>query len=85
MMKKPGEMTKDYNPDDIADLLELRQRIESWSKEKGDILKNERAEIPKEINNRVKDNWRPLLNIASVISNEWYNNTSEIAILNTST
>lgn len=50
----------------------LRRKLQRWSKDERQHLKEAQVEVPNTGNDRAEDNWLPLLTIASRLDDGWY-------------
>ena len=69
--KRPDESVTPYRPDRDRPLLdELARKCARWAQDHLPELKGADPVIPKQLNNRAEDNWRPLLAIADAIGGD---------------
>lgn len=72
--KGPNEVTEDLDLDENPALREtfvrLRRMLLRWSRDNAQAIKDAKPTVTG-FANRARDNWRPLLKIASVAGNEW--------------
>jgi putative DNA primase/helicase len=69
--RKPDEKIASLRADRPSDT--LARRCARWALDYREAYASADPEAPKELFNRVEDNWRPLLAIADVIGGEWPN------------
>ena len=69
--KAPGETVSRIDVDFENECNGLRRACRRWADDKMDTLRMVRPDIPKTNNDRVTDNWTPLLAIADVAGGEW--------------
>ena len=50
---------------------DLRAKIARWAADHAEQLKNAHPDIPKELSDRGRDNWEPLLAIADAVGGDW--------------
>lgn len=60
---------------------DLARKIVRWVGENEDALRKCRPELPESLDDRARDNWRPLLRIADVAGGEWPIRAREVAEL----
>lgn len=63
-----------------AEIESLKSRLARWS-DHIEHLKEVRPTLPEMINDRAQDNWEPLLAIASLASEGWFNKATQTAIV----
>jgi hypothetical protein len=72
--KGPNEVTEDLDLDENPilrdELARLRRRLLRWSRDNAQAIKDVKPSVTG-LANRARDNWRPLLKIASVAGKEW--------------
>lgn len=78
--KSPDESVTRLEDIPIVEFTNLRSRIVRWSGDNFAAISVARPTVPSLANDRAKDNWRPLLAIASCISQDWYDRAVEAAI-----
>lgn len=73
--KLSTETTRDFDSEEIETsehVLELRQKAQRWAIDNLEgVRTRKKPEMPSEVFNRGKDNWKPLLAIADQIGGEW--------------
>jgi hypothetical protein len=69
--KAPGETVSRVDVDFENECLGIRQACRRWGDDHLHILKTTKPDIPTTNNDRVTDNWTPLLAIADVAGGEW--------------
>ncbi len=69
--KAPGETVSRIDIDFERECLELRRACQRWADDNMDALKEINPNIPTTNNDRVTDNWTPLLAIAEIAGGEW--------------
>jgi len=69
--KTPGESVARINHDFETECLDIRRRCRRWADDNMDVLKGVRPDIPATDNDRVTDNWMPLIAIADVAGGDW--------------
>jgi hypothetical protein len=69
--KRPDELVTPYRPDrDRSSLAELARKCARWAKDNMKKLQGADPVMPKQLNNRAADNWRPLFAIADAIGGD---------------
>ncbi len=76
--RRPDEKIASLRTDRVDDA--LAQRCARWAVDYREAYASVDPAIPRELFNRVADNWRPLLAIADVIGAEWPLRLREIAV-----
>jgi putative DNA primase/helicase len=69
--KAPGETVSRIDVDFANECLEIRRRCRRWGDDYLHILKTIKPNIPATNNDRITDNWTPLLAIADAAGGEW--------------
>ena len=69
--KAPGETVKRIDVDFENECSELRQACRRWADDNMDMLRTIKPFVPTTNNDRVTDNWMPLLAIADVVGGDW--------------
>jgi len=69
--KAPGEKVPRIDVDFENECLELRQACRRWADDNMDTLRTIRPNIPATNNDRITDNWTPLLTIADIAGGDW--------------
>ena len=69
--KAPGETVSRIDVDFERECLELRRACRRWADDNMDMLTTIRPDIPITNDDRVTDNWMPLLAIADIAGGEW--------------
>jgi hypothetical protein len=69
--RRPDETVKQFRDDRTNSLRRLQRRAAKWVKANRKRLKAAKPELPKALQNRLADNWVPLLAIAEVAGGEW--------------
>jgi putative DNA primase/helicase len=67
----PGESVERLRLDRPAAFMALHRRAARWAADHLDELSGRDPEVPRELNDRAADNWRPLLAIADAAGGEW--------------
>lgn len=82
LRKKPSDITEDFDtteyPELEAQVTVIRRKIAKWVGEHRLAIRDSKPDT-KSLANRNRDNWRPLLKIASVVSQEWLRKASNAA------
>jgi Protein of unknown function (DUF3631) len=79
--KMENEDRIDFDGEDIDEEKAIKTRIETWAKNNIDTLKAMRKEkLDIKLINRDKDKWKPLLNIARLAGEKWYNKAMAAAV-----
>jgi putative DNA primase/helicase len=76
--RRPDEKIASLRTDRIDDA--LARRCARWAVDCREAYVGIDPEIPRELFNRVADNWRPLLAIADVVGGEWPERLRDIAV-----
>ncbi|HVR10578.1 MAG TPA: DUF3631 domain-containing protein [Thermoanaerobaculia bacterium] len=79
--RAPGERVERLRLDRPGDLGDLRRRAARWAADHLDELRAADPELPKELNDRAADNWRPLLAIADAAGGEWHERARKAAMV----
>jgi len=69
--KLAAEEAQRFDHLDNEDLRNLRRMLARWAEDNLANLKQARPELPMGFNNRLADNWRPLLSIADLAGQKW--------------
>lgn len=69
--KAPGETVSRIDIDFENKFIELRRACRRWADDNMDALRELEPDIPQTNNDRMTDNWTPLLAIADVAGGEW--------------
>lgn len=69
--RAPGEVLTRLRADRLEDLQPLAQRAARWAADYLDALSDADPNVPRELNDRAADNWRPLLAIADAVGGVW--------------
>jgi len=69
--KAPGESVQRINHDFETECIDIRRKCRRWADDNMAKLKTIRPNIPQTNNDRVTDNWTPLLSIADIAGGEW--------------
>lgn len=67
LRKRPDEKVEPLPTDIVMAYNDTRRKIARWVSDNEESLKNAKPELPDELNDRARDNWRSLLAIASVV------------------
>jgi hypothetical protein len=67
----PGKSVERLRLDRPAACMGLHRRAARWAADHLDELTDRDPEVPRELNDRAADNWRPLLAIADAAGGEW--------------
>jgi len=80
--KTKEEKVEEFNPEKMASALKtLQRKCARWAEDNLDALREADPQIPRELHNRTRDKWRPLLGIAEVAGEKWPERAREIALL----
>jgi putative DNA primase/helicase len=69
--KLPSEDVQGFDHQDNGELVTLRRMLARWAHDHMDELKGAEPVAPEGFDNRLADNWRPLLAIADLAGAEW--------------
>jgi putative DNA primase/helicase len=70
--KSPDEKIERFQPHKIAAEFEtIRRRMARWTQDNATIISNSDPDVPRQLNDRAQDNWRPLLSIADAAGDIW--------------
>jgi hypothetical protein len=69
--RRPDEQVEELRLDRLESLAPLRSRIARWAVDHHDQLHHADPEVPGELHDRARDNWRPLLAIADAVGGPW--------------
>lgn len=69
--KKPGEVAETFRIDRTAELEDIPRRCARWVQDHRAELRQADPDVPANLHDRAKDNWRPLLSIADALGGEW--------------
>ena len=69
--KAPGETVKRIDLDFENGCTKIRQACKRWADDNMDILRTRKVSVPITNNDRVTDNWMPLLAIGEVAGGDW--------------
>ena len=69
--KSPVETTSKIDVDFEKECLALRRSCQRWADDNIDNLRETTPDVPETNNDRMTDNWTPLLSIATVAGGEW--------------
>jgi uncharacterized protein DUF3631/DNA primase RepB-like protein/primase-like protein len=61
-------------------LAQLRRKATRWAKDNLENVRQREPDVPRELNDRAKDNWRPLLAIVEVAGGDWPKRARQAAI-----
>jgi hypothetical protein len=78
--KKAGEHVTHFRSIDDNGLAELRRRILRWAEDIGEKLEDAEPDLPHGFDNRLGDNWTPLLAIADHAGGEWPTKARKAAV-----
>ena len=83
MHRKTGaENVDEFNPHKMeAELIELKRKCIRWAQDNIDSIKAVDPVMPRELINRERDKWRPLIAIAEVVEGNWLEKARKIALL----
>lgn len=70
--KLPHEKTERIRQADPGLFDDLRAKLARFADDYKDQVKQTRPQLPQNLNDRAQDNWEPLLAIAQVAGNEWF-------------
>ena len=59
---------------------DLRRKLARWAQDNSDALESGDPEIPTELHDRARDNWRPLLSVADLVGGRWPSRAREAAL-----
>ena len=79
--KKDGEPRDDFEHIDDAELTDLRSRLRRWSMDNADVLHDAKPSIPKEFDNRRRNNWKVQFAIADLCGLDWGDKARECAAI----
>jgi putative DNA primase/helicase len=65
---------------DSKEILNLLRKCARWAQDHVEALGKADPALPKELNDRAADNWRPLLAIADAVGGDWPNDARQAAI-----
>jgi hypothetical protein len=84
LRKEPDEKTEDFNPDDDQALNErlvrLCRQLARWAKDNSERVRTQVVDSGT-LSNRTRDNWLPLLKLATVVGGHWPDYIREAAAL----
>src|SRR5262249_19350632 len=69
--KPPGAKVERLRRRDCDEFAALRNRAARWAADNFGALRDPDPQIPRELNDRAADNWRPLLAIADIAGGTW--------------
>jgi putative DNA primase/helicase len=69
--KAPSQPVERLRSGDTDEFRDLRSQARRWAEDHVSSLANANPEIPKGLNDRQADNWRPLLAIAEAVGGNW--------------
>ena len=69
--KKPEDKVENFRSDNAGQFAPLKQKIVRWVEDNFAALRSWDGEVPSELHDRAKDNWRPLLAIADTAGGHW--------------
>lgn len=69
--RRPSEHVDSYRPDRTGHLERLARQAARWTQDNAVAISAADPELPEEVTNRVRDNWRVLKAIATVAGGEW--------------
>jgi len=69
--KAPGETVSRIGVDFECECHELRKACRRWADDNMDVLRESEPDIPETNNDRMTDNWMPLISIADVAGGPW--------------
>jgi hypothetical protein len=69
--RRPDEQVEELRLDRLESLAPLRSRIARWAVDHHDQLRHADPDVPGELHDRARDNWRPLLAIADAVGGPW--------------
>jgi hypothetical protein len=69
--RRPDEQVEELRLDRLESLAPLRSRIARWAVDHLDELHHADPEVPADLHDRARDNWRPLLAIADAVGGAW--------------
>lgn len=79
--KRPQDKTERLRLDRLGELEHLRQKAARWVADMSDSLRTSDPDIPAEIiNDRARDNWRPLIAIADAAGGDWPARARAVAV-----
>lgn len=79
--KLPAERVRSMRTERAkAELLELRSRIARFAADHADDIGHSAVIVPSKLNDRQRDNWRPLLAIAQLAGKAWLGRAREAAV-----
>jgi putative DNA primase/helicase len=69
--KSPDETIKKMGPDFASERVNVRRMCRRWADDNFELLKTLRPQMPKTGNDRMSENWFPLMCIAMAIGGDW--------------
>lgn len=69
-----------FTREEAAMLEPIARKVARWVRDNLETLKEANPGIPKVLDNRAADNWRPLLSIADLLGGDWWNRARDTAI-----
>lgn len=69
--KSPDETIKMMSPDFVSERVNIRRMCRRWADDHFDLLKTLHPQMPKTGNDRMTENWFPLLCIAELVGGDW--------------
>ena len=78
--KAPGQTVAQLRLDQDQGFGELARKAARWAADNLDALRRADPDVPRELNDRAADNWRPLLAIADRAGGNWHDRARAAAI-----
>lgn len=69
--RSPDEEVERLRRDRLDELDPIRRRAWTWAREHEEALRAVEPDLPSELQDRARDNWRPLASVAEVAGGEW--------------
>ena len=79
MLTEKVDRLSDVDPTTEDRFAMIRLGLERWSDQYSSVVAKVNPNIPDELNDRAKDNWRPLLAIADIVGGMWSSKAREAA------
>ena len=78
--KAPGQTVAQLRLDQDQGFGELARKAARWASDHLEALRRADPDVPRELNDRAADNWRPLLSIADRVGGDWHERARAAAI-----